>query len=220
MFKIDSFYWTIICKYYFFAVYYDQFQPVSFTAILIQTASGLLVLTTLLIHFYGISNDSAPPTVSQIITCLALFNHLTIALFIFPLTVPVVLSAIVSTKRLCEFLQLTQVKPKNMGIQTIARIISRSDTHSDLIEDRCSLISADGVSEDARSEKVETLLPNRSRVFISKDPWAVKIGKLRIKGVEKKLLNFEIQIPKRKTFKLPCLFAVFISFLSPQTASL
>lgn len=167
-----------------------------FSAILIQTASGLLILTTLLIHFYGSEEDAVPPTVAQIITCLALFNHLTIALFIFPLTVPVILSALVSTRRLQDFLSLPEVKSKNMGIQTIARILSRSDTHSDLIEDSCSVGTAGDGSGDERADKVDSLVSNRSKVFVSKETWAVKIGKLKMKGEKRELLSFDILIPK------------------------
>lgn len=165
-----------------------------FLAILIQIASGLLILTTLIIYFYGHDDQDTLPSLAQIISCLALFNHLTIALFIFPLTVPVILSAIISTNRLERFLNLPEVPSKNLGIQTIARILSRSDTHSDLIEDRQSL-----ASDCSGDERTDTL--GRGKVFVSRDPWAVQIGRLRFKDGPS-LLNFDLKIPKCELYIL------------------
>lgn len=108
-----------------------------------------------------------------------------------------ILSAFISTKRLENFLDLPEVASKNIGIQTIARILSRSDTHSDLIEDGQSMLGTPDGSGDERSDKVDSAVSGRGKVFVSRDPWAVKIGKLRSKGsVHRELLSFDFRIPK------------------------
>lgn len=115
---------------------------------------------------------------------------------------PVILSAFISTKRLEKFLDLPEVQSKNMGIQTIARILSRSDTHSDLIEDGQSMLGTPDGSGDERSDKVDNAVLGRGKVFVSRDPWAVKIGKLQIKlqmfngPCTRELLGFDVRIPK------------------------
>lgn len=108
-----------------------------------------------------------------------------------------ILSALVSTDRLEEFLKVPEVRSKNMGIQTIARIISRSDTNSDLIEDTQSIGTTDG-SGDERSDRVDTDTLRRSKIFVSRDPWAVTIGNLKFTDSGQSLLDFDIKIPKCK----------------------
>lgn len=110
-----------------------------------------------------------------------------------------ILSAIISTQRLKQFLAVAEVPPKNIGIQTIARILSRSDTHSDLLEDNQSLGTSD-CSGDERSDKVDCDSLRRSKVFVSRDPWAVKIGKLKYQRGSGELLSFDIRIPKCQLF--------------------
>lgn len=52
-------------------------------------------------------------------------------------------------------------------------------------------------SGDERSDKVDSVVSGRGKVFVSRDPWAVKIGKLRSKGsVHRELLSFDFRIPK------------------------
>lgn len=65
---------------------------------------------------------------------LALFNQLTVPLFIFPITVPIIISAVVSTKRLEEYLNQPEVQKEFEGIRNMARVISRSDASLDVFE--------------------------------------------------------------------------------------
>lgn len=102
-----------------------------------------------------------------------------------------VISAVISTRRIEEFLNLPEVPSKNVGIQTIARIMSRSDTHSDLIEDESSI-----TGDQSGDESVYNSTLTRSKVFISKDPWVLTLGKLRLKGRNEEMLSFDIRIPK------------------------
>lgn len=109
---------------------------------------------------------------------------------------PVIISAVISTRRIEEFLNLPEVPSKNIGIQTIARILCRSDTHSDLIEDQQSL-----GGDQSGDESVHNSTLNRSKAFISKDPWVLTIGKLKIKGRTEEILSFDIRIPKCENFR-------------------
>lgn len=56
-------------------------------------------------------------------------------------------------------------------------------------------------SGDERSDK-ENMSSARVKVFVSRDPWAVKIGKLMFKGTGHELLGFDIRIPKCKRCRL------------------
>lgn len=60
---------------------------------------------------------------------------MTVPLFIFPITIPIIISAIVSTKRLMVFLDQPEVQKEYEGIRNMARILSRSDASLDLYEE-------------------------------------------------------------------------------------
>uniref|UniRef100_A0A1B6CN95 Uncharacterized protein n=1 Tax=Clastoptera arizonana TaxID=38151 RepID=A0A1B6CN95_9HEMI len=80
---------------------------------LTHAASALITLITLA-AFYLLEEDSLKP--ADVFSGLALFNQLTVPLFIFPITVPIIISALISTKRLEEFLSLQEtnsVLPEN-----------------------------------------------------------------------------------------------------------
>lgn len=53
--------------------------------------------------------EGQPLTASKVFTGLALFNQLTVPLYIIPLVIPMLISAIISTKRLAQFLSLPEV---------------------------------------------------------------------------------------------------------------
>lgn len=78
--------------------------------------------------------DSAEFTASRVFAALALFNQMTVPLFIFPITVPIIISAIVSTKRLMHFFDQPEVHRDFEGIKNMARILSRSDASLDAYE--------------------------------------------------------------------------------------
>lgn len=91
-----------------------------------------MALITFLIY-YKYSSDTALES-SRVFSALALFNQLTVALFIFPMTVPVIIAAITSTRRLTKFLNLPELEKRSKGAQTIARVLSRSDNSLDVYE--------------------------------------------------------------------------------------
>ncbi|XP_055381997.1 ATP-binding cassette sub-family C member Sur isoform X2 [Condylostylus longicornis] len=73
-------------------------------------------------------------TASRLFSALALFNQLTVPLLIFPITVPIIIAAIISTKRLERFLREPEVQREFEGIKNMARIISKSDAALDMYE--------------------------------------------------------------------------------------
>ncbi|XP_055905091.1 ATP-binding cassette sub-family C member Sur isoform X2 [Eupeodes corollae] len=74
-------------------------------------------------------------TASRLFSALALFNQLTVPLLIFPITVPIIISAIVSTRRLEKFLREREVQKQFEGIRHMARILSKSDASLDMYEE-------------------------------------------------------------------------------------
>lgn len=73
-------------------------------------------------------------TAGRIFSALALFNQLTVPLFIFPITVPIIISAIISTRRLENFLRKPEVRKEFEGVRNMARILCRSDASLDIFE--------------------------------------------------------------------------------------
>uniref|UniRef100_A0A1B6GIW2 Uncharacterized protein n=2 Tax=Cuerna arida TaxID=1464854 RepID=A0A1B6GIW2_9HEMI len=72
---------------------------------LTHASSALITLVTLAAFYILESSDLSP---ANVFTGLALFNQLTVPLFIFPITVPIIISALVSTRRLQDFLSLPE----------------------------------------------------------------------------------------------------------------
>lgn len=103
-------------------------------AFLTHVSSVLISFVTLAV-FIGIEGENIELTASRVFTALALFNQMTVPLFIFPITIPIIISAIVSTKRLMAFLDQPEVQKEYEGIRNMARILSRSDASLDLYED-------------------------------------------------------------------------------------
>ncbi|XP_037038028.1 ATP-binding cassette sub-family C member Sur isoform X2 [Bradysia coprophila] len=111
----DSIYWTLM-------------------TFLTHVSSVLISFVTLAV-FIGIEGENIELTASRVFTALALFNQMTVPLFIFPITIPIIISAIVSTKRLMVFLDQPEVQKEYEGIRNMARILSRSDASLDLYEE-------------------------------------------------------------------------------------
>lgn len=84
--------------------------------------------------FISIEDSETEFTASRVFAALALFNQMTVPLFIFPITVPVIISAFVSTKRLTAFLDQPEVHRDFEGVKNMARILSRSDASLDEFE--------------------------------------------------------------------------------------
>lgn len=65
------------------------------SAFLTHSSTSLITLVTLGVYYY-IEGSSLSP--ANVFSALALFNQLTVPLCIFPITVPIIISALVSLK--------------------------------------------------------------------------------------------------------------------------
>lgn len=72
------------------------------------TQGSAILLTLVTFSLYSVI-EGRPLTPSQVFSGLALFNQLTVPLYIIPVVIPIVINAIVSTKRLSEFLSQPEV---------------------------------------------------------------------------------------------------------------
>lgn len=86
-------------------LYKDAFC-VAFNTFLTQTSSIILTLVTFSL-FSKIEGRPLMP--SDVFTGLALFNQLTVPLYIIPFVIPMMINAVVSTRRLVDFLMLPEV---------------------------------------------------------------------------------------------------------------
>lgn len=105
--------------------------------------------------FFAIESDAVTQKfcTGRVFAALALFNQLTVPLFIFPITVPIIIAAIVSTRRLEEFLHQPEVQKGFEGIRNMARVMSRSDASLDVFE----IDENDGQTIDKQSKPSESL---------------------------------------------------------------
>ncbi|XP_058450018.1 ATP-binding cassette sub-family C member Sur isoform X2 [Malaya genurostris] len=71
-------------------------------------------------------------TAARLFASLALFNQLTVPLFIFPITIPIILSAIVSTRRLEAFLGRPEVSGTRRATTTVPADDTRDGGTSDI----------------------------------------------------------------------------------------
>lgn len=111
-----------------FLICLNLIDPIPETAFLTHVSSMLITFVTIaLFHHMDM-------TAGRIFAALALFNQLTVPLFIFPITVPIIISAIVSTKRLERFFALPEVQKEFEGIRKMAHVMSRSDASLDIFE--------------------------------------------------------------------------------------
>ncbi|KAG8232068.1 hypothetical protein J437_LFUL011614 [Ladona fulva] len=76
---------------------------------LTHASSVLVTLVTFGTHLALEQGESSTLTPANVFAALALFNQLTVPLFIFPVTVPIAINAMVSTKRLEDYLSLPEI---------------------------------------------------------------------------------------------------------------
>lgn len=152
----DSVYWTIMSKQSTNFVHkhthshksrrlpvaLQTAEPLNFrvhcpmhAAFLTHLSSVVITFVTIAV-FFAIESDQVTQKfcTGRVFAALALFNQLTVPLFIFPITVPIIIAAIVSTRRLEEFLRQPEVQKGFEGIRNMARVMSRSDASLDVFE--------------------------------------------------------------------------------------
>ncbi|KFB49204.1 sulfonylurea receptor/ abc transporter [Anopheles sinensis] len=138
---LDSIYWTLMM-------------------LLTHISSVLITIVTIAV-FLALENNPIELTAGRLFASLALFNQLTVPLFIFPITIPVTLSAVVSTGRLEAFLAQPEVERGSLeGIRTMAPDREPADTAPLSGEGRCTASQQSSVSS-GRSEKCTQ--PERDR---------------------------------------------------------
>lgn len=98
--------------------------------------SSIIITVVTIAVFLSIENADTTDkfTTGRVFAALALFNQLTVPLFIFPITIPMIISAIVSTRRIQTFLRQPEVQKEFEGIRNMARVMSRSDASLDVFE--------------------------------------------------------------------------------------
>lgn len=119
---------------YFYITYFFIYIYNIFIAFLTHVSSVLITFVTLAVFISIEGDNNVEFTASKVFAALALFNQLTVPLFIFPITVPIIIAAIVSTRRLEQFLAEQEVQREFEGIRNMARILSRSDASLDVYE--------------------------------------------------------------------------------------
>ncbi|XP_061401063.1 ATP-binding cassette sub-family C member Sur-like, partial [Musca vetustissima] len=154
----DSFYWTLM-------------------TILTHISSVLITFVTLAVYVYYDSNSEI--TASRLFSALALFQQLTVPLLIFPITVPIILSAIVSTRRLEKFLAAHEIQKQFEGIRNMARILSKSDASLDMYEVKSKSlptnITLKTVSEQVNSKatgkpNIKIYIPDKPAPLANSEP--------------------------------------------------
>ncbi|KAM7354688.1 sulfonylurea receptor [Cochliomyia hominivorax] len=159
----DSFYWTLM-------------------TILTHISSVLITFVTLAVYVYRESGSDI--TASRLFSALALFQQLTVPLLIFPITVPIILSAVVSTKRLETFLAANEIQKQFEGIRNMARILSKSDASLDMYEvkDKSQSLPSNITLESASSNeqiklnklnekpKIKIVIPDKPAPLANSEP--------------------------------------------------
>lgn len=104
---------------------------------------------------------------SHLFSALALFQQLTVPLLIFPITVPIIIAARVSTRRLERFLHAPEIQKQFEGIRNMARILSKSDASLDMYEtqEKSNMTLRTAQAENRRNEQRQAL-----RICIPQEP--------------------------------------------------
>jgi hypothetical protein len=87
-----------------------------------------VLITIVTFAVYTMINDERLEfNASNVFTALALFNQLTVPLFIFPITIPIIISSLISTRRIERFLsQQPEIEKEFEGVKHMARVLSKS----------------------------------------------------------------------------------------------
>lgn len=110
---------------------------------------------------------------SNVFTALALFNQLTVPLFIFPITIPIIISSLISTRRIERFLSQTEIEKKEFeGVKHMARVLSKNNDSLD--DDQKSGNGDDDEDEDESSKKEK--LFQLQRDTIDEEEMEIKIN--------------------------------------------
>ncbi|EDV32266.2 uncharacterized protein Dana_GF14135 [Drosophila ananassae] len=124
-------------------------------AVLTHIATVLITFVTLGVYVWLARGESFDLNASRLFSSLALFQQLTVPLLIFPITVPIIIAARVSTRRLERFLRSGEIQKQFEGIRNMARILSKSDASLDMYEtqEKSNLTMRTAQAENRLNEK-------------------------------------------------------------------
>lgn len=98
-----------------------------------------ILITVVTFAAYTLINDGDIEFNSaNVFAALALFNQLTVPLFIFPITIPIIISCLISTRRIERFLSQPEVAKEFEGVRHMARILCKSREFLDEDDDHPS----------------------------------------------------------------------------------
>lgn len=119
--EIVSKFFSFNCLFFFYS-----------TAFLTHFSSILITVVTFFAYTKLTNDDdNIAFSSSNVFTALALFNQLTVPLFIFPITIPIIISCLISTRRIERFLSQPEISKEFEGVRNMARIICKSNESLD-----------------------------------------------------------------------------------------
>lgn len=108
--------------------------------------SSILITVVTFAAYTLINDDNIEFNSANVFAALALFNQLTVPLFIFPITIPIIISCSISTNRIERFLSQPEVAKQFEGVRNMARILCKS---SESLDDDQKSSSGDEKSQTA-----------------------------------------------------------------------
>lgn len=138
-----------------------------FADILTHISTVLVTFVTLAVYVCLPKDARLDFSASHLFSALALFQQLTVPLLIFPITVPIIIAARVSTRRLERFLHAPEIQKQFEGIRNMARILSKSDASLDMYEtqEKSNMTLRTAQAENRRNEQRQAL-----RICIPQEP--------------------------------------------------
>jgi hypothetical protein len=121
--------------------------------------SSILITVVTLAAYTLMSDNEIEFNSANVFAALALFNQLTVPLFIFPITIPIIISCLISTRRIERFLSQPEVEKEFEGVRNMARILCRSreeldDEGGDEKQISNKLFAPDTIDEEELDEKL------------------------------------------------------------------
>ncbi|RLU19415.1 hypothetical protein DMN91_007972 [Ooceraea biroi] len=133
----------------------------AFINFLTHASSVLMTLFTFGIYFWL---EERNLDAGNVFASLALFSQLTVPLFIFPVIVPIIINAMISTTRLEDFLQLPEIvnilpepNKRKSAADTLLKTNSYIDNHVEAINSVTTFGSLDNIVEDEEDPQSNTL---------------------------------------------------------------
>lgn len=93
--------------------------------------SSILITIVTFAAYTLINDESIEFNSSNVFTALALFNQLTVPLFIFPITIPIIISSLISTRRIERFLSQPEIEKEFEGVKHMARVLCKNNESLD-----------------------------------------------------------------------------------------